>query len=238
VDTAILFRYKGGIGGTKMSQIRVQQRFFRHYKDKPYRYLGVVRHSETLEEMALYECLYENKLGTMWVRPKDMFFEKIELQGELKDRFAPVNIDYTNPGVLGAKELADIKTVCEKVFEQFNSEKVESVLRLHQKYHFQIAYDRGQAVGFKLGYAIDRDRFYSWHGGVLPSMRGLGIASEMMRRQHAWCKEQGLKNIETRTRNKFPEMISLNLRFGFQIVGCLTDTRGVPKIIMNKSLKD
>lgn len=214
----------------------VPQRFFRHYKDKPYRYLGVVRHSETLEEMALYECLYENKLGTLWVRPKEMFFEKVEIQGELTDRFAPVKIDYVSPAVLGARELEEIKNICEKTFGQFHSDKVASVLSLHKQYNFQIAYDRGQAVGFKLGYSLDRDRFYSWHGAVLPSMRGLGIASEMMRRQHLWCKEQGFKVIETRTRNKFPEMISLNLRFGFQIVGCLTDAQGVPKIMMNKSI--
>ena len=59
--------------------------FYRHYKNKPYKVLGVVRHSETLEEMVYYEALYPNDLGRMWVRPKDMFLSKLE---DGRDRFA------------------------------------------------------------------------------------------------------------------------------------------------------
>jgi len=50
---------------------------YRHYKNKMYKVLGVVRHSETLEELVLYETLYENKLGKLWVRPKIMFLESV-----------------------------------------------------------------------------------------------------------------------------------------------------------------
>ncbi len=44
-----------------------------HYKQKKYRVLGVARHSETLEELVIYECLYENPAGQLWVRPLDLF---------------------------------------------------------------------------------------------------------------------------------------------------------------------
>jgi hypothetical protein len=46
---------------------------YRHYKGKLYRVIDIVRHSETLEEMVLYECLYENNLGKLWVRPQELF---------------------------------------------------------------------------------------------------------------------------------------------------------------------
>ena len=42
-----------------------------------YKLIDVVRHSETLEEMVLYEALYQNELGKLWVRPKQMFLEKL-----------------------------------------------------------------------------------------------------------------------------------------------------------------
>jgi len=45
-----------------------------HYKQKKYKVLGLARHSETLEELVLYECLYPNELGQIWVRPKSLFF--------------------------------------------------------------------------------------------------------------------------------------------------------------------
>ena len=63
---------------------------YQHYKGKRYKVHGVVRHSETLEELVLYETLYENDLGKMWVRPKKMFLEKVEVNGELVPRFKPV----------------------------------------------------------------------------------------------------------------------------------------------------
>lgn len=59
--------------------------YYRHYKNKPYKVHGVVRHSETLEELVLYEALYPNDLGRMWVRPLEMFLSEIEPG---KDRFA------------------------------------------------------------------------------------------------------------------------------------------------------
>ena len=59
---------------------------YRHYKGGEYELVGVVRHSETLEVMALYRPLY-NASG-LWVRPYAMFFEEIEHQGKRQPRFA------------------------------------------------------------------------------------------------------------------------------------------------------
>ena len=59
---------------------------YRHYKGGEYELVGVVRHSETLELMALYRPLY-NATG-LWVRPYAMFFEEIELDGRRQPRFA------------------------------------------------------------------------------------------------------------------------------------------------------
>lgn len=62
---------------------------YRHYKGFPYRVLGLVRHSETLEELVHYECLYDNPDGRFWVRPKAMFLEHIEVNGVKMRRFTP-----------------------------------------------------------------------------------------------------------------------------------------------------
>lgn len=60
---------------------------YEHYKGKRYRVHGVARHSETLEELVYYECLYENDLGRMWVRPRAMFLGTIEVDGQIVPRF-------------------------------------------------------------------------------------------------------------------------------------------------------
>ncbi|MFZ1619925.1 MAG: DUF1653 domain-containing protein [Microgenomates group bacterium] len=52
-----------------------------------YRAIGVALHSETLEEMVVYECLYDNPRSKLWVRPKHMFLEDIVLNGKSVPRF-------------------------------------------------------------------------------------------------------------------------------------------------------
>jgi hypothetical protein len=55
---------------------------YTHYKGKMYEVIEVVIHSETLEELVLYKPLYDTKdnyNGKSWVRPKDMFFDKVRI---------------------------------------------------------------------------------------------------------------------------------------------------------------
>lgn len=47
---------------------------YRHFKGRNYTVLGVATHSETLEEMVVYRSDTD---GTVWVRPKTMFMDKV-----------------------------------------------------------------------------------------------------------------------------------------------------------------
>lgn len=61
---------------------------YRHSKTGNfYRVIGVAKHSETLEEMVVYEALYDNPTSKLWVRPKTMFMEEIALNGKKVPRF-------------------------------------------------------------------------------------------------------------------------------------------------------
>lgn len=60
---------------------------YQHYKGKNYRVMDLARHSETLEWMVIYECLYENAEGRIWVRPLDMFLENVIVDGKKIARF-------------------------------------------------------------------------------------------------------------------------------------------------------
>jgi hypothetical protein len=211
-------------------------RFFKHYKNKPYKYIGVVRHSETLEEMALYESLYENKLGRMWVRPKEMFFENVLIEGQEKARFQPIQFQFQEINQISTDHLKQLSDLSELSFgKALNESFFKSKVLSHTKFFGLLVYDQNQLVGFKLGYQVDEARFYSWHGAVRPEYRELGLASELMRMQHEWCKAQNYKVIESRTRNQFKQMIRLDLASGFEIVGTVLDQKGV-KIILEKHL--
>ena len=61
---------------------------YEHYKSgKTYRVLGVAKHSETLEDLVVYEALYENEMSKLWVRPLDMFLGEVEIDRKRVSRF-------------------------------------------------------------------------------------------------------------------------------------------------------
>ena len=59
---------------------------YEHFKGKKYRVIGVAKHSETLEDMVVYEPLYES-ISKLWVRPLIMFLEEVEVDGKRVSRF-------------------------------------------------------------------------------------------------------------------------------------------------------
>jgi len=62
---------------------------YRHYKNKEYEVLGVAKHSETLEDLVVYKALYKGDFpeDQLWVRPKSMFLETVEIDGKMVPRF-------------------------------------------------------------------------------------------------------------------------------------------------------
>ncbi len=58
---------------------------YRHFKGNMYRVVAMARHSETMEEMVVYQALY-GEMG-LWVRPRSMFLETVERDGKVFPRF-------------------------------------------------------------------------------------------------------------------------------------------------------
>ena len=63
----------------------VQPGLYRHYKGQYYLVLGVARHSETEEELVVYRPDYGDR--GLWVRPRSMFEELVEIDGRTLPRF-------------------------------------------------------------------------------------------------------------------------------------------------------
>lgn len=209
---------------------------YRHYKNKPYKYIGTAKHSETLEEMVIYETRYESAGGRTWVRPKTMFFESVEIDGKLTPRFKEIPLAIQTMTEVSDAEIQILARLIEQAFGQWDANWFFSTFNNHRKFHLAIASLEGQPAGFKLGYENSQLEFYSWLGAVLPEYRGLGIGSALMESQHNWCREQGYARVLTKTQNRFREMLSLNIRHGFDIIGTHASDEGGMKIILEKRL--
>lgn len=64
------------------------ERFFKHYKGGIYKFLYTAKHSETQEQMVVYQAMYGEH--QVWVRPAEMFFGTKVVNGKDVQRFTEI----------------------------------------------------------------------------------------------------------------------------------------------------
>lgn len=143
-----------------------------------------------------------------------------------------MNIVTTN--TITNKMRDELYTIHQEVFGDIN--------HFHQKLIrktnliFTLAIIDNEIHGYKIGYPLNEDCFYSWMGAVKPASRNLGITSRLMETQHEWAKNQNYKSIETKTMNRWRQMLLLNIRHGFDVKAVNIDKNGREKILLRKQL--
>ena len=99
-----------------------------------------------------------------------------------------------------------------------------------------IAMQETKLVGYKIGYDIGEHQFYSWLGGVDEECRKCGVGARLMEEQHKYLKAKGYVSVQTKTMNKWRNMLILNIKYGFDVIETYTDEKGMHKIILEKNL--
>ncbi|WP_230980828.1 GNAT family N-acetyltransferase [Rossellomorea arthrocnemi] len=125
-------------------------------------------------------------------------------------------------------------TLHQSVFE--SSEDLITKMANKPEVLIDIAMDDSRVIGYKIGYELANNTFYSWLGGVDPEYRKQGIAAELMKRQHQTLKEIGYTVVQTKTMNKWRSMLILNIKNGFDVINTYTNEKGIHKIILEKKL--
>lgn len=143
-------------------------------------------------------------------------------------------------GLLSKPSLALLLTLLAEVFTNQTRSELANELAYQQAKNTLVAglfvdTDNGQIIACKLGYECKPNQFYSWLGCVSPAYRGQGIAAELMRQQHDWCRQNGYHTVRTHTYNQWRSMLLLNIRMGFDIVGTVQGKRGLT-IVLEKKL--
>lgn len=141
---------------------------------------------------------------------------------------------FENPTAQNCHYLPAVMELNAQIFGEPNTHSVFRKAHDRKRSLLCVAHDGHEVAGFKLGYESDPGKFYSWIGGVKDKFRNQGIASALMKAQHEWIARQGYDRVQTRTKNKWRDMLILNLRHGFDVIGTYTDDKGEPKIILEK----
>lgn len=59
-----------------------------------------------------------------------------------------------------------------------------------------------------------------------------------MKMQHQYLKKNGYNVVQTKTMNKWRNMLVLNIKNGFDVINTYTDEKGLHKIVLEKYLLD
>lgn len=68
---------------------------YQHYRGNFYNLIGLCRHSETLEELVVYQALYGDY--GLWVRPLSIFLETVEIDSQDFPRFKFIKTVFGQP---------------------------------------------------------------------------------------------------------------------------------------------
>jgi GNAT superfamily N-acetyltransferase len=140
-------------------------------------------------------------------------------------------------GPLSAEAQGTVIELYQHIFGSAPKQRFYDRLATKSGWLLLIAVDENdRSVGYKLGFEADKDTFYSWLGGVLPSARGYNLGKRMMDIQHDWCIQKGYSVLKTSTFNKWKHMLILNIQSGFEIVGTEWVEEKGTKILLEKKL--
>ena len=142
----------------------------------------------------------------------------------------------SHEGQPSASLLEELNHLYMALFEDADPDFFKQRIALHPELMVVTARQGDELVGFKLGYPIIDNTFYSWVGGVAASHRKAGIAFKMADLQEQYARENGFEQIKTKSMNRFKPMMQLNLKRGFDITKVYTNEKGQTKIVFKKRL--
>jgi len=125
--------------------------------------------------------------------------------------------------VIETGRIEDVLRVAEQIpefTERLDQDAIASRLA-NNAYLILIAKVNGKPVAYKMGYQDSDTIFYSWLGGVSPDYRNQHIATKLRQHQELWALEAGYQAITVKSMNRYPGMLQLLIRCGYQINGYL-----------------
>jgi predicted GNAT superfamily acetyltransferase len=149
-----------------------------------------------------------------------------------------VNISYNIfEGDLSNNLFTELLNLYNQLFEDTDLEFFKTRFTTQANICSVLAFKKTQLIGFKIGYPVENNTFYSWIGGVNSEFRNIGIGKQLATLQENFAIEKGFSVLKTKSMNRFKPMMILNLKNGFNITKVYTNTKGQTKIVFEKQLK-
>lgn len=125
-----------------MREIPRPQETYRHFKGNMYQIVAIAKHSETLEELVIYQAMYDD--FQVYARPLNMFLEKVD-----REKYPDVSQEYRFEKVSVQEECLD-PLVAEFLDASTHEERLHILSALHPRITEQMLLTMSIVVGVEL----------------------------------------------------------------------------------------
>ena len=125
-----------------MREIPRPQETYRHFKGNMYQIVAIAKHSETLEELVIYQAMYDD--FQVYARPLNMFLEKVD-----REKYPDVSQEYRFEKVSVQEECLD-PLVAEFLDASTHEERLHILSTLHPRITEQMLLTMSIVVGVEL----------------------------------------------------------------------------------------
>ena len=125
-----------------MREIPRPQETYRHFKGNMYQIVAIAKHSETLEELVIYQAMYDD--FQVYARPLNMFIEKVD-----REKYPDVSQEYRFEKVSVQEECLD-PLVAEFLDASTHEERLHILSALHPRITEQMLLTMSIVVGVEL----------------------------------------------------------------------------------------
>lgn len=130
--------------------------------------------------------------------------------------------------------IADLESRIPEFDGAYTLQKIQKRLE-NRRFLALVAKSAGEVVAYKVGYGETDSRFYSWIGGVLPDHRRNGWATMLLHFQEQWCREQGYREINVWTANRYRTMLIFLLKEQYEIYAVANDSKVLMRKVIDES---
>lgn len=134
---------------------------------------------------------------------------------------------------VGPGEIGLITDLYNQVFSPgVNEEFFNNRFRGRHNISMLVAMVDDRHVGFIIGFELMPSTFFSWLCGVLPDLRRIGVATQLMHGQQAWAQEHQYAIMRFECQNQHRPMLHVAIREGYDLTGMRWDTATANNVVI------
>ena len=141
--------------------------------------------------------------------------------------------------IIGTRELTLFADLYSQIFTPPQNEPFfERRFQGRTNVSMMVAEADGKPVGIAAGYELRPATYFCWLCGVLPDIRRMGVATQLIQAQQAFAQDNGFQMVRFECQNQHRPVLHLAITEGYDLVGIRWDIQTAANfVIFEKELR-